>query len=56
MVKPVKLAHVVHMTRRFDEMIAWYRNVFEAEVVYENSEMLVTPVSAMATRSSASIS
>ena len=36
MAKPVKFAHVVYMTRRFDEMIAWYRNVFEAEVVYEN--------------------
>ena len=24
------------MTRRFDEMIAWYRNVFEADVVHEN--------------------
>ena len=36
MVKPVKFAHVVYMTRRFDEMISWYRNVFEAEVVYEN--------------------
>jgi catechol 2,3-dioxygenase-like lactoylglutathione lyase family enzyme len=36
MVKPVKFAHVVYMTRRFDEMIRWYRNVFEAEVVYEN--------------------
>ena len=36
MVKPVKFAHVVYQTRRFEEMIAWYRNVFEAEVVYEN--------------------
>jgi catechol 2,3-dioxygenase-like lactoylglutathione lyase family enzyme len=36
MVKPVKFAHVVYMTRRFDQMIAWYRDVFEAEVVYEN--------------------
>ena len=36
MVKPVKFAHVVYQTRRFDEMIAWYREVFEAEVVYEN--------------------
>src|SRR5688500_13038740 len=36
MVKPVELAHVVYMTRRYDEMIAWYRDVFEAEVVYEN--------------------
>jgi len=36
MAKPVKFAHVVYQTRRFDDMIAWYRNVFEAEVVYEN--------------------
>jgi catechol-2,3-dioxygenase len=36
MVKPVKFAHVVYMTRRFEQMIAWYRNVFEADVVYEN--------------------
>lgn len=36
MAKPVKFAHVVYMTRRFDEMISWYRDVFEAEVVYEN--------------------
>ena len=34
MVKPVKFAHVVYMTRRFDEMIAWYKAVFEAEVVH----------------------
>ena len=36
MVKPVKFAHVVYMTRRFDEMLAWYQNVFEAEVVFED--------------------
>jgi catechol-2,3-dioxygenase len=36
MAKPVKFAHVVYMTRRFDEMIAWYKNVFEAEVIYQN--------------------
>ncbi len=36
MAKPVKFAHVVYMTRRFDEMIAWYQDVFEAEVVYQN--------------------
>lgn len=34
MTKPVKFAHVVYMTRRYDEMIAWYANVFEAEVVH----------------------
>ena len=36
MVKPVKFAHVVYMTRRFDEMIAWYEAVFEAKVVHRN--------------------
>jgi catechol-2,3-dioxygenase len=36
MAKPVKFAHVVYSTRRFDEMIAWYRDVFEANVVYQN--------------------
>ena len=36
MAKPAKLAHVVYMTRRFDEMLAWYKEVFEASVQYEN--------------------
>jgi catechol 2,3-dioxygenase-like lactoylglutathione lyase family enzyme len=36
MAKPKRLAHVVYMTRRFDEMIAWYRNVFEADVVHQD--------------------
>ncbi len=36
MVKPVKFAHVVYMTRRYDKMIAWYEQVFEANVVYQN--------------------
>jgi catechol-2,3-dioxygenase len=36
MAKPAKFAHVVYMTRRFDEMLDWYRNVFEAEITYEN--------------------
>lgn len=36
MVKPVKFAHVVYQTRRYDEMIAWYQNVFEAEVAHQN--------------------
>jgi catechol-2,3-dioxygenase len=36
MAKPVKFAHVVYQTRRFDEMIAWYQKVFEAKVVYQN--------------------
>lgn len=36
MVKPVKFAHVVYMTRRYDEMIAWYEQVFEATTAYKN--------------------
>jgi catechol 2,3-dioxygenase-like lactoylglutathione lyase family enzyme len=36
MAKPSKLAHVVYMTRRFDEMVEWYKAVFEAEVQYRN--------------------
>jgi catechol-2,3-dioxygenase len=36
MAKPVKLAHVVYMTRRFDEMVRWYASAFEASVVYRN--------------------
>ena len=36
MVKPVKFAHVVYQTRRYDEMIAWYQTVFEATVVHRD--------------------
>jgi len=36
MSKPSKLAHVVYMTRRYDEMLSWYKTVFEARVQYEN--------------------
>jgi catechol 2,3-dioxygenase-like lactoylglutathione lyase family enzyme len=36
MARPVKFAHVVYQTRRYDEMIAWYQKVFEAKVVYQN--------------------
>lgn len=36
MAKPVKFAHVVYQTRRYDEMIAWYENVFEASVVHRD--------------------
>jgi catechol 2,3-dioxygenase-like lactoylglutathione lyase family enzyme len=33
MASPVRFAHAVYMTRRYEEMIAWYQGVFEAEVV-----------------------
>jgi len=36
MARPSKLAHVVYMTRRYEEMLAWYQAVFEAKVQYQN--------------------
>ena len=36
MARPSKLAHVVYMTRRYEEMLAWYKTVFEASAQYEN--------------------
>lgn len=36
MAQPIKFAHVVYMTRRFDEMIAWYGDVFEGEIVHQD--------------------
>jgi catechol 2,3-dioxygenase-like lactoylglutathione lyase family enzyme len=36
MAPPTRLSHVVYMTRRFDEMLEWYKAVFEAKVQYEN--------------------
>ena len=33
MARPIKFAHVVYQTRRYEEMIAWYQDVFEAEIV-----------------------
>jgi len=36
MAKPSKLAHVVYMTRRFEDMVTWYQTVFEAKVQYQN--------------------
>ncbi|MFN7944127.1 MAG: VOC family protein [Blastocatellia bacterium] len=36
MARPVKIAHVVYQTRRYEEMLNWYQQVFEAKVVYQN--------------------
>jgi catechol 2,3-dioxygenase-like lactoylglutathione lyase family enzyme len=36
MAHPSKLAHVVYMTRRFEEMLDWYKTVFEATAQCEN--------------------
>ncbi len=34
---PVKLAHVVFRTGRYDEMRAWYRTVLNARVQFEDA-------------------
>lgn len=34
--RPTKVAHVVYRTRRFDEMLRWYQEVFDARVQYRN--------------------
>ncbi len=36
MTQPIRLAHIAYKTRRFDEMIDWYKQVFEAEVQHQN--------------------
>jgi catechol-2,3-dioxygenase len=36
MARPSKFAHVVYRTRRFDEMVDWYRQVFEAQVRHQD--------------------
>ena len=39
MASPHKLAHMVLQTRRFEELIKWYCNVFEAEVVHKDDAL-----------------
>ncbi|TDW64569.1 glyoxalase/bleomycin resistance protein/dioxygenase superfamily protein [Novosphingobium sp. PhB55] len=34
MAVPIKFSHVLFQTRRYEEMLAWYQNVFEAVVVH----------------------
>lgn len=36
---PIKLAHVVLRTSRFDEMVAWYKQVFNATPAFENDQI-----------------
>ncbi len=31
-----KLAHVVYRTRKFEQMLAWYKEVFRARVQHQN--------------------
>ena len=35
-VRPIRFAHVVYRTRRFDEMLRWYQTVFGANVQFQN--------------------
>src|SRR3990167_9530269 len=36
---PIKFAHVVYRTRRFEEVIGWYETVFGARVQHQNPAM-----------------
>src|SRR5664280_1987216 len=35
-IRPSKFVHVVYRTRRFEEMLAWYKTVFGAKVQYQD--------------------
>lgn len=35
-IRPQKIAHIVYRTRRFEQMLEWYKVVFDAEVQHEN--------------------
>ena len=35
-VRPTKFAHVVYRTRRFEQMLDWYKTVFGAQVQYQD--------------------
>lgn len=34
--RPTKFAHIVYRTRRFEQMLQWYKTVFGAQVQYQN--------------------
>jgi len=38
-VRPQKFVHVVYRTCRFDQMLAWYRDVFDARIQHQNPVM-----------------
>ena len=35
-IRPARFVHVVYRTRRFEQMIDWYRAVFDCKVQYQN--------------------
>lgn len=38
-IRPAKFAHVVYRTRRFTQMLEWYKTVFGAEIKYKNEAL-----------------
>ena len=38
-IAPVKLAHAVMRTSRYDKMVQWYKTVLEAETVFANEQL-----------------
>ena len=36
---PTKLAHIVYRTRRFEQMLNWYKTVFDARVQWQNDAL-----------------
>lgn len=35
-IRPARFVHVVYRTRRFEQMVQWYRAVFDAKVQFQN--------------------
>lgn len=35
-IRPTKFAHIVYRTRRFEQLLEWYKTVFGAKVQYQN--------------------
>ena len=35
-IRPTKFAHVLYRSRRFEQMLSWYKTVFDAEIQYQN--------------------
>ena len=38
-ISPQRFVHIVYRTRRFDQMLAWYQEVFDAKIQYQNPIM-----------------
>ena len=38
-IRPTKFAHVVYRTRRFEQMLDWYKTVFDARVQHQSGAM-----------------